>query len=400
MRKLWCWSSAGTLAIAALAFTAKPADAIPAWARKYNMNCSGCHYPVVPQLNADGLRFKWAGYRMPDEIGKSAEVKKIEDYFAARGTVRYAYTKTSGEAADTNAFFIPAVSLFAAGAIGKHYGGYFELERLPEGSVDVIGQIATVWGKEDKFGGIRFVQGHMLVGGAAAGFDRPIGVLTPLPVGEFTTNVVPFSFAGDLAGLEALYVVGKRNRTSLGFVNGHTASGEEGGVSTRKDAFLTNQFIWDEKGGGLTTVGYYGTISGFDATTPNSNSHFYRVAATANKYFGGIGVLGGYVYSKDKDLPTDLESTFGATSVSGSAYWVAGSYTLPKSFLTMYGRYEFLNPDRSVGDAGFKRFVLGSVLPINVPEYLRMGVEYFHDSPRADGLPTRQGIYTEVQLAF
>ena len=111
-------------------------------------------------------------------------------------------------------------------------------------------------------------------------------------------------------------------------------------------------------------------------------------------------MLGGYVYSKDKDLPADFESSFGQPSVSGSAYWLAGSYTLPKTLFTMYGRYEFLNPDRAVSDAGFKRFVLGSVLPINVPEYLRLGVEYFHDSPRADGLPTRQGIYTEVQLAF
>lgn len=25
---------------------------IPAWARKYNMNCSGCHYPAAPRLNA------------------------------------------------------------------------------------------------------------------------------------------------------------------------------------------------------------------------------------------------------------------------------------------------------------------------------------------------------------
>ena len=28
--------------------------AIPAWARRYNMNCSGCHYPAVPRLNEIG----------------------------------------------------------------------------------------------------------------------------------------------------------------------------------------------------------------------------------------------------------------------------------------------------------------------------------------------------------
>ena len=49
-----------------IAGVASDAHAIPAWARKYNMNCSGCHYPVVPQLNGDGLAFKWAGYRRPE----------------------------------------------------------------------------------------------------------------------------------------------------------------------------------------------------------------------------------------------------------------------------------------------------------------------------------------------
>ncbi len=44
---------------------AKAHALIPAWARKYNMNCSGCHYPAPPRLNATGQRFKWAGYRMP-----------------------------------------------------------------------------------------------------------------------------------------------------------------------------------------------------------------------------------------------------------------------------------------------------------------------------------------------
>src|SRR6266540_7090048 len=47
---------------------------IPAWARKYNMNCSGCHYPAAPRLNATGIKFRWAGYRMPDAIGENVDV--------------------------------------------------------------------------------------------------------------------------------------------------------------------------------------------------------------------------------------------------------------------------------------------------------------------------------------
>ncbi|MGE5760566.1 MAG: hypothetical protein ACM37V_09455, partial [Gemmatimonadota bacterium] len=54
------------IAAYASAATARATAAIPAWARKYNVNCSHCHYPAPPRLNATGLRFRWAGYRMPD----------------------------------------------------------------------------------------------------------------------------------------------------------------------------------------------------------------------------------------------------------------------------------------------------------------------------------------------
>ncbi len=171
--------------------SASNARALPSWARKYNMNCSGCHYPTVPRLNATGLSFKWAGYRMPSEIGKNAEVKKIEEYLAARVVVQYDYTKTEKQPADANSLGLPSASLFAAGAIGTNYGAYMEFEREPEGTIDLIGQIGGVWGKENGFGGVRVGQGHMIIGGAVAGFDRPTGIVSPLALSVSTTRGVP-----------------------------------------------------------------------------------------------------------------------------------------------------------------------------------------------------------------
>jgi cytochrome c5 len=57
---------------------------IPAWARRYNKNCDACHWPAVPRLNAYGMRFKWAGYRPPDELGEKVEVQKVENYLAVQ----------------------------------------------------------------------------------------------------------------------------------------------------------------------------------------------------------------------------------------------------------------------------------------------------------------------------
>ena len=383
--------------------SAAHARVIPPWARRYNMNCSGCHYPTVPRLNATGLAFKWAGYRMPDEIGKNAEVKKIEEYLGARGIVQYVYTKTASQPADTNTLIVPSASLFAGGAVGRNYGAFLEFERTPDAAVDLIGQINGVWGKENGFGGVRVGQGHLIVGGAVAGFDRPTGILTPLPLDEPTTPGVPFRFAGDVAGVEAFYVFGGINRTSVQFVNALAAGGEgmEAATSTTShDWVVTNQLMLDEMGSNLGAWGYFGSIKGLDTAQADLSSRYYRLALSANKFVGPFEVQAGYVYSSNSRLPTGPTSTFPSSSLTGDAYWLYGGYTVKPSYWTLYGRYELVDPTRSANDDAFRRFVLGSVLPINVPEYLRLGLEYFLDTPQGPGTFNRQGLRTEIHIAF
>ena len=380
------------------------AHAIPAWARKYNMNCSGCHLPTVPRLNATGIQFKWAGYRMPDEIGEQMEVKKIEEYLAARGILRYSYAKTEREPADENSLGIPTASVFAAGPVGARYGAFFEFEREAEGTVDLTGQAVAVWGKDKSFGGVRLAQGHILVGGAVAGFDRATGILTPLPLSAATTTAVPFRFSGDQSAIEAFYVLGGRNRTSVQLLNGTVAAADEaemeGRTSTKKNWLVSNQLMWDDDGAGLTTIAYFGNAIGLDEANLDASSRFTRLAASANKYFGSVEILGGYVYSKDSRLPVGVAPAFPSSSITGSAFWVSGQYYAPKTFWTVFGRYEFLDPNRDGSDDALRRFVVGSVLPVNVPEYIRLGVEYFRDMPQLSDLPRRHGITGEMQIAF
>ena len=71
-------SGFGTFLLFALALLAGPdrAEAIPAFAKKYNAPCSLCH-TTWPRLNAEGFRYKLNAYQMPDsrdgaETGKSS----------------------------------------------------------------------------------------------------------------------------------------------------------------------------------------------------------------------------------------------------------------------------------------------------------------------------------------
>ncbi len=383
------------LAIGVVPLVPTEVQAIPAFARKYNMNCSGCHSPAVPRLNAKGFAFRWAGYRMPEEIGENQEAKNVSQYLSTRFRFRYVYAKTETKPASTNAFQFVDASLFAAGALGKNFGTFVEVEHETD-EFGVMAVMQGVWGKESRYWGVRGGQMHWLVSGGVAGFDRPTGMSKPTPLGNPTTKAIPFRLAKDQLGVEAFYVTG-RNRLSFEVLNGVNSkgSGMESGSPKTKDFVAINQFIYDDAGSGIAAAGYYGSLAGLD-TAVSGAAHYTRLVLTANKVFRSVELLGGYVYSSDKDLPVSISST---SSMSGAGYWLYGGYTLPNS-LTMFGRYEFIDSNKDVANQGNKRFVLGSVLPVSLPEYLRLGAEYTLDTPRATGALKKHGVALEVMFNF
>ena len=372
---------------------------IPAWARKYNMNCSGCHYPVPPRLNATGVRFRWAGYRMPEEIGEEAKVQQVSNYVAVRGAFEYVYEKEKGEPAEENNFALEDVSLFYGGAFGKNLGGFLELAK-EEDEVEGGAQILGVWGKERSHGGFRAGQTHLLLNSGLAGFDRPAGIAAPLPLSGPVTGALPVSLGGDQAGVEAFYVVG-RNRIS-GLVLGGTRFGDEG-VSrggTTKDFVLSDQFLLDKNGGGITGSIYLGSVGGVSTDDADATASFWRLALSASKILAGFELQGGVVYGKDFDLPVGTGSPFTSPDNRGYGYWASGQYVVPGPMLTFFGRYEFVDPDTEADQNGTRRFVLGSVLPVSLPEYLRAALEFRTDRPQDPGVPRRSTLAAQLMLSF
>lgn len=376
------------------------ADApIPAWARKYKLDCSACHAPAVPRLNGMGIRFRWAGYRMPDEMGQKVDVGNVGDYVSIRGRMRYDYDKTQAQPAKSQ-FTWNDVTLFYAGPFGKHYSGFFELERAAKDEVGVVTSLGGVWGKANSYVGLRTGVMHWLLRDGVAGFDRPTGIRTPIPLANPLTGAIPFRFSNDQLGVEGFYVRG-RNRFSAQVLNGIDQKGNGDGKDpdTNRDFVVTNQLLFDDKGSGLTAVGYYGSLLGLDATTaPGLTSHFWRVAGSANWIVQRLELMGGVAYGTDTDLPASVS----AGDRKALGYWAYGGYSLPvqQTSWTLFGRYEFVDPNTDLGSDGSRRFVFGSVLPLNLPEYLRLSVEYALDLKQLSGAPKRNGLTGEVMLNF
>jgi hypothetical protein len=386
-----------TLVLATGVLPISEARAIPAWARKHNVNCSFCHGPAVPRLNAQGFAFKWAGYRMPEEIGKSQEVKQISDYLAARFNMQYVWQKTESKSADVNAFVLDNATIFVGGPIGKWFGAFLEFSHSAEG-VELVNNLYGVWGKPNSYGGARVGQMHWLLEGAVAGFDRPTGISAPAPLDEpLTEGGVPFSFGIHELGMEAFYV-GGMNRLSFELLNGINSDGMGDGVGSphHKDFAAIDQFIFDDNGSGITAVAYRGSIDGLDPTR-DITSHYNRYAVSANKIVKRLEFTGGYVYGKDTDLP--IGSNFSTRSVNGWGAWGYAGYTFPNA-LTAFGRLDYVNSNRDVANTGNTRYVFGSVLPVNLPEYLRLAAEYTLDNPHAPASLKRNGFTLEAMLNF
>lgn len=369
---------------------------IPAWARKYNMNCTGCHYPAPPRLNGSGQRFKWAGYRMPEEIGEKVTVEKFQNYIAARGRIDYNYQVTENQRSSLSEFKYADATVYFAGPMLKSYGAWFELERAAENNLELVSDVSTTWGTQKGYGGLRIGQFHWLSRWGLAGFDRPTGIFTATPLGGNLTKAIPFSFGNDQVGVEAYYVRGN-NRASVEVLNGinATGKGDEGGTGRKKDFVVIDNYLLDDAGSGISAVGYYGSVDGLAAAAPTLRSHFWRVGITASKIVTNFEAQGAVLFAKDYNLPLAQPDD------KGVGYWVQAQYQFPKAAsFTLYGRYEFLDQNTDIASNGTARYLVGGVMPWGLPEYIRVALDGVLDVPRTSGLPKKYSMSAELMINF
>ena len=64
--------------ISAFVVLPKKSEAVPQFARRYNLKCSACH-TIVPVLNEQGYLFKRLGYHLPPALEKGQPGPKISD---------------------------------------------------------------------------------------------------------------------------------------------------------------------------------------------------------------------------------------------------------------------------------------------------------------------------------
>ncbi len=215
------------------------AEAIPAFARKYDKPCSACH-TAYPQLNQAGRMFKEAGYQFPTDAERAQKISDflyLDKYFPVSAMlVARPYDKKDSGNKKVRA--IHEVEIIAGGVLGKDWSGWFEVEAedendfSPEFGLAVASyqynkalNVQFVWGPyfwADPYGFLgdhfRMTASHVAVidqafGGADAGgrlrSNRQMVGLYGRPADSLFYNIGYSGVASDTEGVEASNVHGR-----------------------------------------------------------------------------------------------------------------------------------------------------------------------------------------------
>jgi len=134
MKRLIGFSFVPALFIVGLIW-ATSANAVPSFARKYDLNCSGCH-KAFPQLNATGREFKEAGYRFPTDPEKDVD-EAISDFLTLEkhvplSGILVARPYDKKDSGNEKVRALHEVEIIMAGIIARKWSGYFEIEAEDE----------------------------------------------------------------------------------------------------------------------------------------------------------------------------------------------------------------------------------------------------------------------------
>jgi hypothetical protein len=375
------------------------AQAIPAFARKYNADCSMCHYPNVPRLNSMGHEFRRAGFRMPDEFNKDQDISKVGDFLSVRGRGRYDYRDVEGMPVESE-FQWHDTTFFYAGPFTKNFSAFAELEWENNDDVALNAFISGILGQPDHYSTFRAGQIHTISRVGFGGFDRPTGISSASILADnLTTGGAPFKIGEDQRGLELTHVV-KRSRLLAQILNG-IDSGGDGNEGTNFDTDIAKDYavafeqILDDLASGFTLYGYWGTW--YNGTPVTGKRHpFARYAVTGNKIFpnilmGNFEVIGGYVRSQDR-APSSLGG-----NVQGNAFFVELEHYFERHGFTLLGRYDFVDPDDNTPQDRIEKWTAGYVRTLQ--NYMRLAVEGNITQKDASGT-TDVGAVGELMVNF
>lgn len=362
------------------------AEAVPAWARKYKVDCTTCH-TAWPSLNAYGRDFKIAGYKIPGETAIPEEYSDvISDFlqldksfpvsavFKARP-----YDKKNGKRARIRAGHESEVMI--SGSVAKNFSAWveFEAEDEFEDFNIKLEQLTIGWNPRR--------QGNLVMGYAPVFWADPYDTLADGGRRMTRNHKGPLSAKG---------LAGQRLRGNTQWVGGYGKAADRvfymAGVSAGNNelegddaADFYARLMFDVTPG-LSVGGY--VLDGTNDTGSATEWDFQRYGFDAQAEFGNFKAYG--MYMKLKDTPTNTPAIDEFTQNLG---YVEAMYVFKPTGIPMIvpiARLDFLDDYTD--------------LTTNLSFYLRHNIkayaEYWANLDVPAGKSKNNRFVIQVELAF
>lgn len=354
------WSSAGAIAAAVVLMVVTSAQAIPAFARKYNVKCFTCH-TIFPRLNKTGYLFKRLGYRFPPDLepGQAAPpIAKLDanidwklDNSAAlllSTSASWEQNKSNDGNQSTSSFNLDEASLFVGGSLPQSNFSYFiedvlyedgesDLERA---KIDYTIGDARSWffvglGKTHLQEGFKASDMHGLVED-----DAPMGFMMPSH-NNFSLDQNPGLVEAGYTWASPYYA--QVLALTVKVTNGLDAEGEgiaSGSDNKHKDVWFEGDFLFGPDGG-VSVMSYTGkkpqienegTVDEFLYSPRTRRTGLFA----SYLFFDQLDLLGGYLRNRE-DLKMFDENPMG--KIHGHSEFGEVDYYLKTGF-AVFGRYD------------------------------------------------------------
>jgi hypothetical protein len=361
-------------ALGSLVLAPKPAQAIPAFARKYNLKCYSCH-TIAPALNKNGYMFKRLGYRLPPEetegMKQSLKITELDKdikfsitnslALIAQGSFTVDKNKGDGIASTSSSSFnLDEAALFAAGAVPASGFSYFTHFELSQGGQTNLEQavLGYTGGRANSSFFVKAGEMHVQEGEGtrAAMFYN----LFPEPA-PLLTNTSPLNFSLDQhpVGVNVGYTWASNYfkqvfAVSAKVTNGLNADGSEILFNTTKNSkdYWFDADYWFGPDGGVTFLAYRGTK---DQVQNQGADNEFTFRPTIRRYgvfgnylfFDKLDVLGGYLRSSDD---WQDEQGVNAGHFTSNGYRAELDYYIQRGFAVM-ARYDRMKQSVASGPA-------------------------------------------------
>jgi hypothetical protein len=397
------------------------AQAVPAFAHKYEKKCSYCH-TAWPQLNEKGRKFKEMGYRLKEDLkGEVKDTPYMDGFPIGAILVSRPYDKKSNGERELHG--IHEAEIFVAGSIGTNLSAFVELEAEDENDWNVeFGHAVANYRQNDAL--------NVELSWAPLFFADPYGTISD----HFSPTVSHYALvngeggvvngpgAADFGGADGSSFDETNNNEYIGggavgdhrhnvAVNGRFnkffyiagISGVAGSTTGEKNAVINGRLGYDITDTIMVGVlAVSGTTTVGDEAIGTADTSFTRMGVDFMGDFGQARVQAGYITAKDDQVSYD----------TGNNTWVDNGSTTD-SVLSVQGMYTFKTDKGSPtwvpvarlesytkndGDDKYSDLVLG--VSYYLKENVKGMLEYKADTTTPDGVDKENRATLQIAIGL